>query len=65
MTLANSYPIRLVCRLLGVPRSSVYYMPQPAADEAMLKTVSTGATGLHPPTAERLGRCTGYGVEVG
>jgi len=38
MTLAGTYPVRLVCRLLGVPRSSVYYTPQPAADEAMLKT---------------------------
>lgn len=38
MTLAATYPVRLVCRLLGVPRSSVYYSPQPAVDEAMLKT---------------------------
>ncbi len=28
MKLAKTYPIRLVCRLLGVPRSSVYYPPQ-------------------------------------
>lgn len=38
MTLADTYPVRLVCRLLGVPRSSVYYTPQAPADEAMLKT---------------------------
>jgi transposase InsO family protein len=38
MTLADTYPIRLVCRLLGVPRSSLYYTPRPALDEAMLKT---------------------------
>jgi putative transposase len=38
MTLADTYPIRLVCRLLGVPRSSVYYAPRPTIDEAMLKT---------------------------
>jgi len=38
MTLADTYPVRVVCRLLGVPRSSVYYSPQPASDEAMLKT---------------------------
>jgi putative transposase len=38
MKLADAYPIRLVCRLLGVPRSSVYYAPRPAIDEAMLKT---------------------------
>lgn len=37
MKLATSYPIRLVCRLLGVPRSSVYYMARPVADEAILK----------------------------
>jgi putative transposase len=38
MKLADAYPIRLVCRLLGVPRSSVYYVPRPAIDEALLKT---------------------------
>jgi putative transposase len=38
MKLADTYPIRLVCRLLGVPRSSIYYAPRPAIDEAMLKT---------------------------
>ena len=39
MKLANAYPIRLLCRLLGVPRSSVYYTPLPLPDdEAMLKS---------------------------
>jgi putative transposase len=38
LKLADTYPIRLVCRLLGVPRSSVYYTSRPAFDEAMLKT---------------------------
>jgi transposase InsO family protein len=38
MKLADAYPIRLLCRLLGVSRSSVYYPPRPAIDEAMLKT---------------------------
>jgi putative transposase len=38
LTLADTYPIRLVCRLLGVPRSSLYYTPRPALEEAMLKT---------------------------
>ena len=38
MKLAKTYPIRLVCRLLGVPRSSVYYQAQPVPDaEAMYK----------------------------
>jgi putative transposase len=36
--LAAVYPIRLLCRLLDVPRSSLYYAARPAADEAMLKT---------------------------
>jgi putative transposase len=48
MTLAGTYPIRLVCRLLGVPRSSVYYTPQPAADEAMLKTALLDLAGEWP-----------------
>src|SRR5205807_6049418 len=38
MTLAGDYPLRLVCRLLGVPRSSVYYQARPPIDEAALKT---------------------------
>jgi putative transposase len=36
--LAARYPIRLLCRLLSVPRSTVYYHPEPIADESMLKT---------------------------
>ena len=39
MKLADAYPIRLLCRLLEVPRSSIYYSPQPVPDdEAILKT---------------------------
>lgn len=38
MKLADAYPVRLLCRLLGVPRSSLYYQPCPLDDEAMLKT---------------------------
>ncbi len=38
MKLAATYPIRLLCRLLDVPRSSFYYAARPVADEAMLKT---------------------------
>jgi hypothetical protein len=38
MKLADTYPIRLLCRLLSVPRSSVYYEARPALDEALLKT---------------------------
>ncbi len=39
MKLSATYPIRLVCRLLGVPRSSVYYRSHTAPQtEAILKT---------------------------
>jgi putative transposase len=38
MKLCDHYPVRLLCRLLDVPRSSLYYQAQPAIDEAMLKT---------------------------
>lgn len=38
MKLAAVYPIRQVCRLLDVPRSSVYYAAQAPLDEATLKT---------------------------
>jgi putative transposase len=49
MKLAKTYPIRLVCRLLGVPRSSVYYSAQVVdADEAMLKTALLDLAGEWP-----------------
>jgi putative transposase len=49
MKLAKTYPIRLVCRLLGVPRSSVYYPAQPIPDgEAMLKTALLDLAGEWP-----------------
>lgn len=49
MKLAKDYPIRLVCRLLDVPRSSVYYMAQSVADdEAMLKVVLLDLAGQWP-----------------
>ena len=49
MKLAQTYPIRLVCRLLGVPRSSVYYPARPPlADEAMLKTALLDVAGEWP-----------------
>jgi transposase InsO family protein len=38
MTLAEDYSLRLVCRLLGVPRSSVHYHARPPIDEAAYKT---------------------------
>ena len=49
MKLAKTYPIRLVCRLLGVPRSSVYYaVHAPPDEEAMLKTVLVDVAGQWP-----------------
>ena len=49
MKLAQSYPVRLVCRLLGVPRSSVYYTARSVPyEEAMLKSVLVDAAGEWP-----------------
>jgi len=33
--LATAYPVSLVCRLLGLPRSSFYYQPQASADDEL------------------------------
>ena len=51
MTLAGSYSLRLVCRLLGVPRSSVYYRPRLPLDEAALKTALLDLPPNGRPTA--------------
>jgi len=49
MKLARTYPIRLVCRLLGVPRSSLYYKAQPVPDsEAMFKAALLDLAGQWP-----------------
>lgn len=49
MKLAKTYPIRLICRLLGVPRSSIYYQAQPVPDaEAMFKTALLDLAGQWP-----------------
>jgi len=49
MKLAKDYPIRLVCRLLDVPRSSVYYAAVPVPDdEAMFKSVLLDLAGQWP-----------------
>jgi transposase InsO family protein len=49
MKLAKDYPIRLVCRLLDVPRSSVYYDPVAVPDaDAMLKAVLLDLAGQWP-----------------
>jgi transposase InsO family protein len=49
MKLAKTYPIRLVCRLLAVPRSSLYYSARSAPDdEAMLKSALIDTAGQWP-----------------
>jgi putative transposase len=48
MKLSKTYPIRVVCRLLRVPRSSVYYRTRPPIDEAMLKTALLDLAGEWP-----------------
>ena len=49
MKLAQTYPLRLVCRLLGVPRSSIYYKPLVAPDaDALLKSVLLELAGEWP-----------------
>jgi putative transposase len=49
MKLAKDYPIRLVCRLLDLPRSSLYYAALSVPDdEAMLKTVLLDLAGQWP-----------------
>jgi putative transposase len=49
MKLAKTYPIRRVCRLLAVSRSSVYYPARPVlTDEAMLKTALLDLAGEWP-----------------
>ncbi len=49
MKLVGSYPLRLICRLLGLPRSSFYYRPQPVPDaDAMYKTALLDLAGQWP-----------------
>ncbi len=48
MILAQEYPLRLLCRIFGVARSSVYYEAIPVRDEAMLKSVLIELAGEHP-----------------
>ena len=49
MKLAKDYPIRFVCRLLDVPRSTLYYAAQPVPDdEVMLKVALLDLAGQWP-----------------
>ena len=43
MKLSETYPMRLVCRLLGAPRSSMYYRPTPTPDAEATDTEVTDA----------------------
>lgn len=58
MKLAETYPLRLFCRLLGVPRSTIYYQRAPAPDvDAMHKAdLLSVARSLHPASVGRLHR---------
>jgi putative transposase len=49
MKLAQTYPIRLVCQLLGAPRSSVYYKPVAVPDaDAIFKAALLDIAGEWP-----------------
>jgi transposase InsO family protein len=49
MKLVGAYPIRLLCQLLGVPRSSVYYKAQAVPDgEAVFKAALLDLAGQWP-----------------
>ncbi len=49
MKLAQTYPIRLVCQLLGVPRSSIYYKPVVVPDgDAIFKAALLDFAGEWP-----------------
>jgi transposase InsO family protein len=49
MKLADHYPTRLLCRLLQVPRSSIYYQPQPVPDaDAIFKSALLDLAGQWP-----------------
>jgi putative transposase len=49
MKLSKTYPVRLVCRLLGASRSSMYYRPAAVPDaEAIFKTVLLDLAGEWP-----------------
>jgi len=43
MQLAESFPVRAVCRMLGVPTSSYYYRPKKDRDEALRAVINDEA----------------------
>ena len=48
MKLAKTYPIRLLCRLLDAPRSSVYYEPNQASDHNVYKVALLDLAAEYP-----------------
>lgn len=48
MSLAKTYSVRLVCRLLGVARSSVYYAAAPSPDETTVRNALLDLAGEWP-----------------
>jgi putative transposase len=48
MKLASTYPIRVLCRILDVPRSSVYYRPDVSDADARFKTALLDLAGQWP-----------------
>jgi len=67
MTLQGAYPLRLLCRALGVPRSTLYYRPKgPNPEEAVLRGRLRELAGAWPRYGYRrlaaLLRGEGFGV---
>jgi hypothetical protein len=52
MSLVAAYPVRVVCAVLDLPRSTFYYQPAPpAADDTPCDPRSSGWPGNGRPTA--------------
>ena len=67
MALKEAYPLRLLCRALGVPRSTLYYRPKgPNPEEALLRGRLRELAGAWPRYGYRrlaaLLRGEGFGV---
>ena len=64
MKLARTYPLRMVCRLLNLPRSSIYYQPTLVPDaDAMFKAALLELAGEWPTYGYR--RLTGMMRRLG
>jgi hypothetical protein len=40
MNLAAQYPIRVVCKVLGLARSSYYHQPKPSLDDSLCEAIA-------------------------